>query len=148
MNAVFQLDDSFARIGLTVLRGAGLRVGELLDLELGSVIDYGPAGTWLNVPLGKLATERMVPLSAGTIAALDEWTGRRVSAAHSRIPAPEHRPISCSSPMAAASARPGRATDSSPPSSPADCAEPAAHRWSLPHTSYATPGPPNSPTPG
>lgn len=77
MNAVSQLDDSFARIGLTVLRGAGLRVGELLDLELGSVIDYGPAGTWLKVPLGKLATERMVPLSAGTIAALDEWTGRR-----------------------------------------------------------------------
>lgn len=77
MNAVAQLIDPFARIGLTVLRGAGLRVGELLDLELGSVIDYGPAGTWLKVPLGKLATERMVPLSAGTIAALDEWTGRR-----------------------------------------------------------------------
>ncbi|MCK8672221.1 tyrosine-type recombinase/integrase [Rhodococcus sp. HM1] len=77
MNAVSQLDDSFARIGLTVLRGAGLRVGELLDLELGSVIDYGPAGTWLKVPLGKLATERMVPLSATTIAALDEWTGGR-----------------------------------------------------------------------
>lgn len=77
MNAVSQLYDSFARIGLTVLRGAGLRVGELLDLELGSVIDYGPAGTWLKVPLGKLATERMVPLSATTIAALDEWTGGR-----------------------------------------------------------------------
>lgn len=77
MNAVSQLTDPFARIGLTVLRGAGLRVGELLDLELGSVIDYGPAGTWLKVPLGKLATERMVPLSATTIAALDEWTCRR-----------------------------------------------------------------------
>ncbi|MCB8913103.1 tyrosine-type recombinase/integrase [Rhodococcus rhodochrous] len=77
MNAVGQLDDSFARIGLTVLRGAGLRVGELLDLELGSVIDYGPAGTWLKVPLGKLATERMVPLSATTLTALDEWTGGR-----------------------------------------------------------------------
>jgi site-specific recombinase XerD len=77
MNAVSGLDDSFARIGLTVLRGAGLRVGELLDLELGSVIDYGPAGTWLKVPLGKLATERMVPLSVATIAALDEWTTGR-----------------------------------------------------------------------
>ena len=50
-------DDTFARIGLTVLRGAGLRVGELLDLEIGSVIGYGPAGTWLRVPLGKLATD-------------------------------------------------------------------------------------------
>jgi site-specific recombinase XerD len=65
------LDDTFARIGLTVLRGAGLRVGELPDLEVGSIIDYGPPGTWLKVPLGKLATERMVPLDAATLAALD-----------------------------------------------------------------------------
>ena len=77
MNAVAHLDDPFARIGLTVLRGAGLRVGELLDLELGSVIDYGPAGTWLKVPLGKLGTERLVPLAAATIAVLDEWVADR-----------------------------------------------------------------------
>jgi hypothetical protein len=32
MNAVARLDDDFARIGLTILRGAGLRAGELLDL--------------------------------------------------------------------------------------------------------------------
>jgi integrase len=83
MNAVAHLNDPFARVGLTVLRGAGLRVGELLDLEVGSIIDYGPAGTWLKVPLGKLATERMVPLSATTIAALDEWVSHRGS----------HRPL-------------------------------------------------------
>jgi integrase len=77
MNAVARLQDPFARVGLTVLRGAGLRAGELLDLELGSIIDYGPAGTWLKVPLGKLATERMVPLSAATLAALDEWVALR-----------------------------------------------------------------------
>jgi integrase len=86
MNAVARLDDPFARVGLTVLRGAGLRVGELLDLELGSIIDYGPAGTWLKVPLGKLATERMVPLSAATIAALDEWVTHR--GAHRPLPHP------------------------------------------------------------
>ena len=86
MNAVARLDDPFARVGLTVLRGAGLRVGELLDLELGSIIDYGPAGTWLKVPLGKLATERMVPLSAATVAALDEWVAHR--GAHRPLPHP------------------------------------------------------------
>ena len=86
MNAVARLNDPFARVGLTVLRGAGLRVGELLDLELGSIIDYGPAGTWLKVPLGKLATERMVPLSAGTVTALDEWASRR--GAHRPLPHP------------------------------------------------------------
>ena len=86
MNAVAGLDDPFARVGLTVLRGAGLRVGELLDLELGSIVDYGPAGTWLKVPLGKLATERMVPLSAATVAALDEWVTQRGS--HRPLPHP------------------------------------------------------------
>jgi integrase len=59
--------------------GPGLRVGELLDLELGSVIDYGPAGTWLKVPGGRLATERMVPLSAAALTAFDEWTTFRGS---------------------------------------------------------------------
>jgi site-specific recombinase XerD len=86
MNAVAELDDPFPRIGLTVLRGAGLRVGELLDLEVGSVIDYGPTGTWLKVPLGKLATERMVPLDANTLAALDEWADHR--GPHRSIPHP------------------------------------------------------------
>jgi integrase len=86
MNAVAGLDDNFARIGLTILRGAGLRVGELLDLEIGSVIDYGPAGTWLKVPLGKLATERMVPLDATTLTAVDEWAARR--GAHRPVPHP------------------------------------------------------------
>ncbi len=86
MNAVARLEDPFARVGLAVLRGAGLRVGELLDLELGSVIDYGPAGTWLKVPLGKLATERMVPLSATTVAAIDEWVNLR--GVHRPLPHP------------------------------------------------------------
>jgi integrase len=86
MNAIACLDDTFARIGLAVLRGAGLRVGELLDLEIGSIIDYGPAGTWLRVPLGKLATERMVPLDTPTLAALDEWAAQR--GAHRPVPHP------------------------------------------------------------
>ncbi len=83
MAAVQNLDDPFACTGLQVLRGAGLGVGELLDLELGAVINYGPTGTWLRVPLGKRATERAVPLDAASLAALDRWTAQRG----------EHRPI-------------------------------------------------------
>jgi integrase len=86
MTAVAGLDDTFARTGLTVLRGAGLRVGELLDLEITSIIDYGPAGSWLRVPLGKLATERMVPLDAATLTTLDEWARQRGS--HRPLPHP------------------------------------------------------------
>ncbi|MGB3830185.1 MAG: tyrosine-type recombinase/integrase [Ornithinimicrobium sp.] len=77
MGAVAGLEDPFARCGLTLLRGAGLRLGELLDLELGAVVDYGPAGTWLKVPLGKLGTERSVPLDPDTLAALDQWATQR-----------------------------------------------------------------------
>lgn len=86
MAAVADLDDPFARAGLQVLRGTGLRVGELLDLELDAVIDYGAAGTWLRVPLGKLATERSVPLDADTLAVLDQWATRR--GPHRPIPHP------------------------------------------------------------
>jgi len=74
---VARLDDVFARVGITLLRRAGLRLGELLDLELNCVIDYGPTGTWLRVPLGKLGTERSVPLDADTIATLDSWVTQR-----------------------------------------------------------------------
>ena len=77
LTAVVELDDPFARCGLLVLRYAGLRLGELLDLELGAVVDYGAAGTWLRVPLGKLKTERSVPLDETTVAALDGWAGAR-----------------------------------------------------------------------
>lgn len=77
MDAVAGLDDRFARTGLTILRGTGLRVGELLDLELDAIVDYGPAGSWLRVPIGKLHTERMVPLDAVTLDAFDDWLTHR-----------------------------------------------------------------------
>ncbi len=77
MDAVADLGDPFARAGLRVLRGTGLRIGELLDLEAGAIIDYGPAGSWLRVPLGKLDNERMVPLDASTLAAFDDWFAHR-----------------------------------------------------------------------
>jgi len=77
MGAIGTLPDRFARTGLIVLRGAGLRLGELLDLELDCVADYGPAGTWLKVPLGKLNSERSVPLDGTTLAAITEWKTHR-----------------------------------------------------------------------
>jgi integrase len=87
MAAVARLEDPFARCGLTLLRATGMRVGELLDLELDCIVDYGTHGTWLRVPLGKLGTERMVPLDAGPLALLDAWItdrGPQRSLAHPR----------------------------------------------------------------
>ena len=77
MAAISELADPFARTGLTVLRGTGIRLGELLDLELDCIWDSASHGSWLKVPLGKLATERTVPLDEPTLAALDEWMTRR-----------------------------------------------------------------------
>jgi len=77
MAAIAGLTDPFARTGLTILRGTGLRLGELLDLELDCVWDSHSHGSWLKVPLGKLGTERTVPLDRETLTALDEWTALR-----------------------------------------------------------------------
>jgi integrase len=77
MAAAAGLDDRFARVGITVLRHTGLRVGELLDLELAHLVDYGPNGTWLRVPLGKLNDERSVPVDDSALEALEEWLTHR-----------------------------------------------------------------------
>ena len=47
---------------LLVQRACGLRIGELLDLELDCIHEIPGQGSWLKVPLGKLDSERMVPL--------------------------------------------------------------------------------------
>jgi integrase len=77
MAAVAELADPFARHGLTILRGTGMRLGELLDLELDCLWDFGARGTWVKVPLGKLGIERTVPLDEPTLAAFDAWMAQR-----------------------------------------------------------------------
>ena len=77
MAAVAALADPFARHGLAILRGTGMRLGELLDLELDCLWDFGGRGTWVKVPLGKLGTERTVPLDDATLADFDAWMALR-----------------------------------------------------------------------
>jgi integrase len=62
---------------LLLQRACGLRIGELLDLELDCVHEVGGQGWWLKVPLGKLATERMVPLDEETLALVDRIVATR-----------------------------------------------------------------------
>jgi integrase len=79
MAAVAQLDDRFARVAITVLRRTGLRIGELLDLELDHLANYGTNGTWLRVPLGKLHNERSVPVDDVALDAFDDWLTQRAA---------------------------------------------------------------------
>ncbi len=62
---------------LLLQRGCGLRIGELLDLELDAVIDVPASGSWLEVPLGKLETERMVPIDHDILTLIDRITATR-----------------------------------------------------------------------
>jgi len=62
---------------LLLQRATGLRIGELVDLELDCVHEIGGQGAWLKVPLGKLNTERMVPLDEETVALIDRIVARR-----------------------------------------------------------------------
>ena len=62
---------------LLLARAVGLRIGELLDLELDSVHEVIGHGSWLKVPLGKLDTERMVPLDDETVALVDRIAATR-----------------------------------------------------------------------
>ena len=88
MAAIAHLDDLLARICLQVLRATGMRVGELFDLELDCLVDFTSYGTWLRVPLGKLATERMVPLDEPTLDVLDAWMAQR--GPQRALPHPRH----------------------------------------------------------
>jgi integrase len=62
---------------LLLIRATGLRIGEVRDLELDCVHQIPDHGAWLKVPLGKLATERMVPLDNETLTVLDRIVARR-----------------------------------------------------------------------
>ncbi len=62
---------------LLLQRACGLRIGELLDLELDCVHEVWDNGAWLKVPLGKLDRERMVPLDDETLALIDRIVATR-----------------------------------------------------------------------
>jgi Phage integrase family len=65
------------RTGLLLLRATGMRISELLDLELDCLLDFAGHGTWLQVPVGKLNSERTVPLDPDTVQVIDAWIAQR-----------------------------------------------------------------------
>ena len=69
-------DDPFARLAVEFLARTGLRRGEFLDLKVDSVVQIG-AAYWLHVPLGKLRTDRYIPLHPQLKELLDAWVADR-----------------------------------------------------------------------
>ena len=69
-------NDPFARLAVEFLARTGLRRGEFLDLTINSIVQIG-AAYWLHVPLGKLRTDRYIPLHPQLKELLDDWVSRR-----------------------------------------------------------------------
>jgi integrase len=81
--------NELAACALRLQRACGLRIGELLDLELDCVHELAGHGSWLKIPLGKMQTERMVPLDEETVELIDHITAIR---SHGRpLPHPRYR---------------------------------------------------------
>ncbi len=84
-----QPGNELAACALRLQRACGLRIGELLDLELDCVHELPGHGSWLKIPLGKLDTERMVPLDGEIVQLIDHITAIR---SHGRpLPHPRYR---------------------------------------------------------
>lgn len=75
--ALEQSSETLASNALLLCRPTGMRVGELVNLELDCVHGVPGQGAWLKVPLGKLATERMVPLDDHALAIVDRIADAR-----------------------------------------------------------------------
>jgi integrase len=76
LRAAREHPDPFTRLAVEFLARTGLRKGEFLDLTTESVVQIG-AAYWLHVPLGKLRTDRYIPLHPQLKAMLDEWLTQR-----------------------------------------------------------------------
>ena len=82
-------DDPFVRLCVEFLARTGLRKGEFLDLTVDSVVQIG-AAYWLHVPLGKLRTDRYIPLHPQLKELLDDWIADRPTSLRSRYLFVEH----------------------------------------------------------
>jgi integrase len=68
--------DPFARLTVEFLARTGLRRSEFVNLRVDSVVQIGSA-YWLHVPLGKMRTDRYIPLHPQLKELLDEWVATR-----------------------------------------------------------------------
>ena len=89
LQAARAADDPFVRLCVEFLARTGLRKGEFLDLTVDSVVQIG-AAYWLHVPLGKLRTDRYIPLHPQLKDLLDAWLAARPTSLRSRYLFVEH----------------------------------------------------------
>src|SRR5665648_254047 len=74
--AARKLPRLFDRVCVEVLARTGLRKGEFLGLTIDAVVQIGD-GHWLRTPVGKLRTDRYIPLHPRVMSLLQEWATHR-----------------------------------------------------------------------
>src|SRR5579875_2750012 len=77
-------NDPFVRLTVEFLARTGMRKGEYLALTTDAVVQIGSA-YWLHVPLGKLHTDRYIPLHPQLKELLDEWLATRPEGLRGRL---------------------------------------------------------------
>ncbi len=75
--------DPFVRLAVEFLARTGMRKGELIDLTVDAVVQIG-SSYWLHVPIGKLHTDRYIPLHPRLKELLDDWIAQRPTALRSK----------------------------------------------------------------
>jgi integrase len=81
--------DPFVRLAVEFLARTGLRKGEFLELTVDSVVQIG-AAYWLHVPVGKLRSDRYIPLHPQLKELLDAWLTERPASLRSPYLFVEH----------------------------------------------------------
>jgi len=77
-------EDPFVRLAVEFLARTGMRKGEFLALTTDAVVQIG-AAYWLHVPVGKLHTDRYIPLHPQLKDLLDGWLARRSDGLRSKL---------------------------------------------------------------
>ena len=74
--AARNLPEQFGRLAIELLARTGMRKGELLGLTIDAVVQIGSA-FWLRIPVGKIHTDRYIPLHPPLKQMIDRWLAGR-----------------------------------------------------------------------
>jgi integrase len=74
--AARSLPGLFDRVCVEILARTGMRKGEFLHLTTDAIVRIG-GGEWLHVPVGKLHTDRYIPLHPRVKTLITEWLAKR-----------------------------------------------------------------------
>ncbi|HEY3261190.1 MAG TPA: tyrosine-type recombinase/integrase [Pseudonocardiaceae bacterium] len=85
--------DPLVRVIVEVLARTGLRRSELAALTTDAIVRIGSAW-WLKIPVGKLHTDRYIPLHPTVKELLDQWLGHRPAARSNLLFLEYGRPLS------------------------------------------------------